>query len=127
MGAPQIADAVGLERGVDVQLPPPDPALGGDGVVGRIVVDPIDADLGRVKEQRVLHHLDVVAQLPRHRPERTVRDIPARGGPGVSPAFDHVPGHRIHAGVLGDLRQIGRGMFEGELERVRIERPHAEL
>ncbi len=122
----QIGHAVGLDRGVDVELAPLDPALGRDRVGGGIVVDAVHADTGGVIEPRVLHRRDVVAQLPVGGNERSVGDIVARVGPGLAVALDRLPRHGIHGGVLGDLQQIGRGVVQGQHDRARIGRRDAE-
>ncbi len=120
--AAQVGDSVGLYIGVDIQFAAHDAALGGNGVGGWVVVDLVEADALGVIEQRVLDHPDIVAQPPGDHLERAVAHEVTRLTPRIAPLFHHVPRHREHGGVLGDLGQVGGRMVQRQLKGVGVQR-----
>ncbi len=120
----QVDDAVGFDPRAHVDLAAANATLGGDIVLGREVVDLVEADVLGGVVPWVLHRPDAVAQGPGLEDERAVADHVARPNPGLAQLAHHMLGHRVGGGVGQQAEQIGRRMGEPDLHGHRVQSPH---
>ena len=123
----QLGFARAREHVVHIEFAGGNLVLVGGLVLDLEIGDPVEAGLGGAETGRVLLGHELVAGAPVDQLVGSVDDDVLRLDPGITELLDRMLRHREGRVVAEQARQVGRGIFQRQLQRLVIDSPHAKL